>query len=128
MQGGQGHHNKPIEWTSLGSQRLNWQSGGLHGSDLGLLHMLLFCTLVFLWDSQWKRECLWLFCLLLGPFSSYWVASFSLNMRRRVPSLTATWYTTCGWYPWEACLSESQMEGGGEGLAGEQGAETEASM
>lgn len=45
-----------------------------------------------------------------------------------VPSLTATWYVMCGWYPWEACnflkgkggmdLEERERE---EGLEGEEG-------
>ena len=41
-------------------------------------YMLRLFSLGFLWDSQeWEWGCLWLFCLLLGPFCSYWVASFS---------------------------------------------------
>ena len=30
---------------------------------------------------QWGWKCLWFLCLILGPFSSYWVASSSLDMR-----------------------------------------------
>jgi hypothetical protein len=41
-----------VTWALRGSQMLNQQSGSLHGSDLGSLHSLCVCSLVFLWDSQ----------------------------------------------------------------------------
>lgn len=43
--------------------------------------MRWLCSLVYLWDSQqWKWGCLWLFCLSLGPFSSYCVTLSNLGM------------------------------------------------
>lgn len=36
---------------------------------------------MFLWKKQWKRVCLWLFCLFIGLFFSYWVTLSSLDVR-----------------------------------------------
>ena len=62
-------------------QRLNWQPGCLQGTDQGPLQICYSCIA---WSSfgtpnGQNKICLWLFCLLLGLFSSYWVASYSLN-------------------------------------------------
>ena len=47
-----------------------------------------------------NRKYLWLFCLLLGPFSPYWLALFSL-IWWFVPSLIASCYALFSGYPWE---------------------------
>lgn len=70
--------------TKQGSQRLNQQSQSLLGSELGLLLICYGCTT---WgfcvptNSGSRWGCFWLFCLLLGPFSSHWFALTSLYMK-----------------------------------------------
>lgn len=63
------------------------------------------CRLVLLWEfQQWELGwCLWLFCLSLEPFSSYWIAHPAL-IEGFVSSLTASYYAVFTWYPWEACF------------------------
>lgn len=68
--------------TQVGSQR----SESLDGSDLGPLHRT--CGWVP-WSSCGTSKsgigvCLWLFCLPLGSFFSYWAASSSPDIRVRV--------------------------------------------
>lgn len=66
--------------SERGSQRLDWQPGTVYRSDLDTLY--IFPDLVACWSrltpNSGNGGCLWLFCVLLGPFSSYQVASSNL--------------------------------------------------
>lgn len=55
-------------WGSLDSQRLKLQSQRLHGSALGLLHMLWLLTWCFVWFWTVAVGHLWLFFLLFWQF------------------------------------------------------------
>lgn len=46
---------------------------------------------VFLGGNSWKCGCPWLFCLLLQPFSSYWVALARSDVRVCVSVLIVFW-------------------------------------
>lgn len=55
-------------------------SMGLCGAVLGPLHLCCGCWFgVWVVSWQWKWVCLWIFCLLLGFFSSDWITLFSLH-------------------------------------------------
>lgn len=71
--------------------------------------------------SSGSRDCPWLFWLVLGPSSSYPVASSSL-MWGDVLSFITSWYTEFGWHPQEACfvLNFWGIDGRGEGRTGKR--------
>lgn len=73
------------------SHRLKWQLWTLHGFGLSLLHMFWLLDGYFCVNTKSKNGGVWYFFLLLGPFSFYWVVSFSL-VRRFVPSLIVSCY------------------------------------
>lgn len=79
-----GEHALKNELTKAhrGSKKLKCQSQSLHGSELGPLNICYGCGLMF-WGDSWQCywACLWLFCLFLGPFSFFLVASPNLDER-----------------------------------------------
>lgn len=90
------------DWSGYMSQRL-------HGSALGPLHICYGCVP---WCScgtpnSASGRCLWLFCQLLGPFSSYWVALPSLDMR-----VTAWSYCILLCHVWLMSLGDLLFSGG----------------
>lgn len=85
-QSGQGHHKNPqnqLTWAHRDPQTLTFQLGSLHGADLDLLRICYSCVARSSCGNSdsGSRGGLWLFCQLLGTFSSHWVTSSSFNTR-----------------------------------------------
>jgi hypothetical protein len=80
----------PTESTDWDSWRFT-ESGSLQRSDLGPWYI---CYSWVAWYScgnpnSGSGACFWLFCLLVGPFASYWVALSSLDVMY-VPGLNCS--------------------------------------
>lgn len=80
-----------------GSQRLNWQPGSLHGTDLRPLHIWYNCVVSSSWETpnNVNSSCLWALLLAFGMLSLYCVALSSFNRRAGVQCY---WNLICqGW-------------------------------
>lgn len=102
----------------MGTQRLNLQPETLHRCKLVPLHVYYSCIDWSSCELNCGAGAVSNFCLVWGQFSSYWVAPPSFYMME-VPSLTTTWYTSFGWYLWQACPFLDKNEGGVDGGTGE---------
>lgn len=115
-------------------QRLNQPSGSLYGSALAPLHMLWLCSLLsYGTPNSGRRGSLWLFCLHLGLFPSYWVTPSSLVYLVGIYLLLLQLDTQCLIYSWEDCpflkgnrqgVDLGERQGSRERLEGENGRET----
>lgn len=95
----------------IGSQRLEWQAQGCQGSTQVPLHICCGCYLAVLWESQpWEAVCLWLSCLFLRLFSSWWLPRPSLVWRFLPCLCVCMCMCMCVGHVWLlSCLSPTQV-------------------
>lgn len=97
---GQGYK---VNWVDVIEAHRDWS--GNHGAFMGLYQVFCIHLWLLSWCLCWTLNSgswgVWVFRLLLGPFSSYWVATPNFDMRF-VPSLSVSSFDSLSWYPREA--------------------------